>query len=115
MKKLTALLFISIISFSSCKNNSYNLELMGKAVERHFKYNDQENETYTVLEVLKPISYSAINDEDKEQPNDAYLCKVYAKGKWSYLEGSRIFNFKDTLDCYFDKKFQFIRIGQNKK
>lgn len=88
---------------------------MGKAVERHFKYSDQENETHTVIENINPISYSAIDKEVREQPEDAYLCKVYVKARWSYLEGSRVYNISDTLDCYFDKDMKFVRIGKTKE
>lgn len=114
MKKIALIIVVSLFSFS-CKNNNYNLEVMGKAVERHFKYNDEENEIHTVIETLKPISYSAIDKTMREQPNDAYLCKVYVKARWSYLEGSRVFNINDTLDCYFDQDLKFNRIGKVKE
>lgn len=113
MKKYILILFV-FAAFAACTGGGYNqnLDVMGKAVRKHFQYNDEKNGTRTVIEHLNAVSYDEIAADKKEQNEDTYLCKVYVRGKWSFLEGNRVVNMDDTLDCYFDKDMRFLRVGK---
>lgn len=104
---------ILFLAFVSCKEERLNN--MGEAVERQFMYKDQENKTKTVIERCVAISYDEIDENKREQTEDYYLTKVYVRGRWSYLEGSRVYNIDDTLNCYFDKDTKFLRFAHIKE
>ncbi len=112
MKK--AIVFILLISaFTACSD--YELKKMEDQVRSHIKYRDQEKGIITKIDYLKAISYDQIAEEDKKDPDDAYLCKVYVRGTWAYYESNRIFNMDDTLKCVFDKSKTIVRIEETPK
>lgn len=113
MKKSSFLLvFIISVFFVSCNFLNNDLEKMGGAVKQHFKYKDVEDGTITKISYLKALSYDKIPEDQRESPEEVYLCKVYVRGTWSYYNSHRIFNIDDTLDCYFNKSKTFIRIDK---
>jgi predicted RNA-binding protein len=83
---------------------------MGDAVRSHLQQKDTENGTITKIEMLKALSYEKIPDDKRKQPDEAYLCKVYIRGTWSYGDSYRIYNMDDTLKCYFNSNKVFLRI-----
>lgn len=98
--------------YFSCNSYNNDLERMGESVRQSFRYSDADNGTVTKIEYLKAISYEKIPEEQRPEPDDVYLCRVYVKGTWSYYNSHRIFNIDDTLDCYFNKSKTFIRIDK---
>lgn len=111
MKKYVLIIVIIVCALYSCgPSNQDNLLKMREAVKEHVKKKDLDNNTSTDIEYLKAISYKEIPQDKRIQANDAYLCKMYLKGKWSYLEGSRVYNIDDTLSCYFDKDLLLLRV-----
>lgn len=111
MKKFAILMLIISCFWSySCSSYDYDLEKMGEAVQSHLKYRDADNGTITKIEYLKAVSYKEISQNEREKPDEAYLCKVYIKGTWAYMDSYRIYNIDDTLNCFFTKNKTFLRI-----
>lgn len=112
MKKILLISFTTFL-FGACgiKYNS-DLEKMGKSLESHFKYNDQKQNTVTTLELLQPLSYEKLEDNQKEKPEDTYLTRFYVRGKWNTIGSSLIYNMNDTISCYFDKDLKYLRMNK---
>ncbi|WP_108822431.1 hypothetical protein [Dysgonomonas sp. Marseille-P4361] len=116
MKKYSFLLvFMASVLLESCTFYGNDLEKMGASVKQHFKYKDVEEGTVTNISYIKALSYDEIPEDEREEENEIYLCKVYVRGTWAYYNSQRIFNIDDTLDCYFNKSKTFIRIGNKEK
>jgi len=109
MKK-SLFIVIAFILFTGCDGAyKHNLQQMGKAVERHFMYNDLNNNISTTLDWVHPISYIELQDNKKDKPEDFYLGEFHVKGKWSYIGSSLVYNMNDTISCYFDKDMKYLR------
>ncbi|MBK5720524.1 hypothetical protein JGH11_06535 [Dysgonomonas sp. Marseille-P4677] len=112
MKKYIFLIVIGL-GLISCSSYQYDLDKMGEAVKSHLKYRDAENSTITKIEYIEPISYEKTADNERSNPDEVYLFKVYVKGTWAYQDSYRIFNISDTLKCYFGKNKTFLRMDEN--
>lgn len=109
MKKII-LLILPLLLFISCNSSQRDLDFLEANVKQHIKYKDADNGTITKINNIKAISIDKISDENKKNPEEAYLSRVFIQGTWSYLEGNRIFNFSDTINCYLDKNKKLIEI-----
>ena len=109
MKKIVFSGLVIVLFISCGMKKDYNLQQMGKSIERHFKYNDEKQNTITTLELVQPISYDKLDEDQKEQPEDTYLAKFYVRGKWTRAESSLVYNMNDTISCYFDKDYKYLR------
>lgn len=110
MKKyiLIVISIVSLFLLSSC--DSRKLEEMGESYRLHIRASDEENGMHTKLEAVVPVSFIELKDEEKIEEKDAYLAKIYVVSKSWYSGGSRIYNLNDTLEIYFDKNRNYIRI-----
>lgn len=113
MKKSLYFIFAMALFVACDGAYEYNLKQMGKAVERHFMYNDLNNNISTAIDFVHPISYIELDSNQKETPEDFYLGEFYVKGKWSYLGSSLVYNMDDTISCYFDKNMKYLRTMKN--
>ncbi|MDR1882952.1 MAG: hypothetical protein LBR26_09275 [Prevotella sp.] len=109
MKKymFSGIILFCLFSWTSCQSD---LDRMGGAVKSHLKYRDADNGTVTKIEEIKALSYGKIPGDKRKDPDEAYLCKVYVRGTWSYRDSFRIYNIDDTLDCVFNKSKTLLRI-----
>lgn len=101
---------MSLSVLSSCDNRK--LEEMGDSYRLHIRTSDEENSMHTQLEAVVPISFIELKDEEKIDELDVYLAKIYVVSKSWYSGGSRVFNLNDTLEIYFDKNRNYIRIKE---
>lgn len=109
---------ILFLAFGACNEKEKKdpvLIEMEKSVKHHIMLNDAEKSMITDLKYVVPISYAPIPENEKLQPRDAYLGRVYLLGKSSYVNSSRIYNIDDTLSCYFDKDLKFLRWDKDGK
>lgn len=109
MKKL---IFYAVLMFGlfACSNYQYDLDKMTTAVKQHIRNNDPGNGTITKINHIEALSYEKISEDKKTNPDEAYLCRVFIQGTWSYMESNRIFNMNDTINCYFSDKKVFVRM-----
>ncbi len=114
MYKYIFSILLGFIFFSCGGAYDHTLTEMGKSVKQHIRYNDEKNNIKTNIEILKPISYEEVPVDQRVQPDDVYLCKVYLRANWAYVGSSRLYNTDDTLNCYFDKNKVFVRIDTKK-
>lgn len=115
MKKILIFAFI-ILLFSACNIREKNtLSAMKKAFAEHVVKKDIENQTQTTVKFLRAVSYEEIPENKRDNPDELYEAKIYLESRWVYLNGSRIYNVADTLDCYFDKDINLIRVGKLKE
>lgn len=109
------IVFIGCFFLSGCNSYEYDLQRMGEAVQKHFRYRDAENGTKTTINYLKALTYEEIPEAQRKQPEEYYLCKVHIQGTWVYDNSYRIFNMDDTLDCFFSKSKVFLRMEDSKQ
>lgn len=112
MKKniLTIICLCCFIAFPSCE--SKKMEDMAGSYRAHIRESDEENNMKTILEEVVPISFVELNDNEKQEERDKYLARIYVLSKSWYIGGQRVFNVNDTLEMYFDKNRNFIRIKE---
>lgn len=115
MKKTAIFTFI-ILLFGACNVKEENtLAAMKKAFAEHVVKKDIENKTQTTVKYLKAVSYEETPEDKRENPDEFYAAKIYLESRWVYLNSSRIYNVADTLDCYFDKDINLLRVGKLKE
>ncbi len=112
MKKYFFLFIMLGCFFTSCSElvQKNNLADMRDSFERHIKAKDKENGMASKIEMLHAISYKELNDDEKVEPEDAYLTKIYWVAQSWYIGGSRVYNTNDTVEVYFNKNKRFLRI-----
>lgn len=111
MKKFIVLLFVVFVAAGCSQEYESNLKSMRNAFSRYITTKDIDNKTQTKVDYVEAISYTEIPPQERLDSADYYLCKIHLKSTWSYIDGStRIFNVDDTLDCYFDKNINVIRV-----
>lgn len=105
-----SLIVFLLLPIMSCSNflNQKDLDRMELSVKQHIKNNDQQENTITQIEYIKPIEYIEIPKDQRKNPDEVYLFKIYIKAKWSYADSYRIYNIDDTLKYYFDKDKKFV-------
>lgn len=111
MKKIIYIVVLSCISLCACDDKRQELMLndMAKEIRHHITINDADKNLRTKIKYLTPLSYEELAEEDRQEANDAYRCKVHLVGTSSYQNSSRIYNMNDTLTCFFDKDIKFLR------
>ena len=114
MKKYILMLAIPLLFFACGGSYEYNLDNMGKAVRKHIMYNDIEKNLKTDIEYLKALSYEEVPENEREQPDDVYLCKVHLIAKSAYMGSYRVYNINDTIGYYFNKDMAFVRMKPQK-
>ncbi|WP_145996364.1 hypothetical protein [Dysgonomonas massiliensis] len=112
MKKYKLILFslVCFLTFMSC--DSRKLADMGDSYRIHVRESDEENGMKTILEQVVPVSFVELKDDEKIEEKDAYLAKIYVVSKSWYIGGQRVYNVNDTLDIYYDKNRNLIRIKE---
>lgn len=112
MKKYKLILFslVCFLTFMSC--DSRKLADMGDSYRIHVRESDEENGMKTILEQVVPVSFVELKDDEKIEEKDAYLAKIYVVSKSLYIGGQRVYNVNDTLDIYYDKNRNLIRIKE---
>lgn len=108
--KRSVFYILFVIALFSCSNSQYDLDNMEAAVKQHIRNNDADNGTVTKISYLKALSYEKIPDAKRSNPDEAYKCRVFIRGTWSYQDSNRIFNVDDTINCYFNNKKVFFKM-----
>ena len=110
MKKYMIFCLFSFAMVSCSLFEANDLAEMRDSFVRHIKAQDEANEMKKEIEMAHAISYQKLNDEEKVEPEDAYLTKIYLVSKSWYIGGSRVYNTNDTLEVYFNKDKRFLRV-----
>lgn len=108
MKAITRFITLTItaILFSSCSLfEAQKIEHMNEALERHIKWQNEEEGMQSQIELVKVISYDEVNEGDT-----AYVAKVYLVAKSWYIGGSRVYNTNDTIKVYYADNMAVLKM-----
>lgn len=108
--KLMLIGLCCLLVFAAC--DSRKLQDMGDSYKIYIRESDEQNQMKTILEHVEPISFVELKDDEKIDERDAYLAKIYVVSKSWYIGGQRVYNVNDTLDIYYDKNRNLIRIKE---
>lgn len=109
MKKYI-LSFIIVMLISACTTPQQDLDKMADGVRSHLRYKDVENNTVTRINEIKGISCEKIPEDERQNPDEVYLLRVYIRGTWNESRSYRIYNIDDTVQAIFNKNKTFLRM-----
>lgn len=112
MKRLFIILsgvILIALMFSACDNRDKTKIAMDKSFKEFIKENDQKTNYNTRIQHVDIISYTALDDSNRQNENEMYEAKVHFMATTSYEGSMKIYNIDDTITSFFDKDLKMTR------
>lgn len=98
-------LFISLLVFILVSCDSNMKARMEINLKLHIQENDKKEGLHSDFKAIRAISYEKYNVADT-----VYLARIYVASKSWYIGGNRVYNTNDTLNVYFNKDIEILRM-----